>query len=88
MLSPTKLVVQPPSCEAGPQDLTVTEVGAVDVDADRQVAFLAKPVVEACAGHRRRAAGDRPLSGGTAATVTVVTRCRPAPVQVLLTAAA
>ena len=85
VLSATKLVVQPPSCAAGPQDLVVSELGATPPQTSTLTgtfAFLAKPVVETLAP----AAGS--WSGGTTATVTVED---PVParatVQVLLTTA-
>lgn len=91
VLSPTKLVVRPPSCAAGPQDLTVTEDGATSPRSTLtgKFTFLAKPVVEALEGATaavQPAAG--PWSGGTAATVTVKDPVpAKAPVQVLLTTA-
>ena len=87
VLSATKLVVRPPSCAAGPQDLVIAEDGAASTTArlTGKFAFLAKPVVATTAAVVP-AAG--PWSGGTAATVTVQDPVpAKATVQVLLTTA-
>ena len=91
-LTATKLVVQPPTCAAGPQDITVSEAGVTPVQTATlrgRFTFLAKPVVEALAPSTTAVTpASGPWSGGTTATVTVKADVpAKAPVQVLVTTA-
>lgn len=69
-----KLVVRPPNCEAGPQDITVTEGTATTPTSTLRARFrfVPTPVVEAVAPATTAVLPDSgSWSGGSAATVTV-----------------
>lgn len=88
----TKLVVKPPSCPAGPQDVVVSEDGADPAKTATlagRFTFLDRPVVQALTPAPAAVApATGPWSGGTVATVTVEDPVpAKATVQVLLTTA-